>query len=149
MHISGVLPVVVAILAGLISGCADLPGTLFHVKLTEAPAESACSELAGVLSASLNLKVHASDFISLPRSNLRQCHIILQPGSTTSRVEVEILSDPPSRVLAVRIDERRHGEWASLSNSSRELASDVHSILQSRYGEAMVTVKHPTQGFAP
>jgi len=121
------LPVAVALSAGLIGGCVELPGIYYNVSINERPSEGDCLNLTDALTAKLDLQLQPSPY---------QCSVVLDSSGTDPARDVVINAYFRQRRLVVEIDELRSGNPTVPSSSTQQFAQQVMQIVQEQFPAA-------------
>lgn len=123
------LRVALGLSAGLIGGCAELPGIYYDVLFNERPSESDCVNLTDALTAKLDLQLQPSPY---------QCAVTLDnDGRNPARNVVIFASFRRGRIL-VEINELRFGSPTAPSPSTQQFAQQVMQIVHEQFPAAQL-----------
>ena len=123
------LRVALGLSAGLIGGCAELPGIYYDVLFNERPSESDCVNLTDALTAKLDLQLQPSPY---------QCAVTLDnDGRNPARNVVIFASFRRGRIL-VQINELRFGSPTAPSPSTQQFAQQVMQIVHEQFPAAQL-----------
>jgi hypothetical protein len=126
--------------AGLIGGCAELPGVYYNVLFDERPSESDCVNLTDALTAELNLRVQPSAY---------QCAVTLDNGGRTPPRNVIIFAYFRQQRILVEINELRSGSPTVPSPSTQQFAKEVMQIVHQRFPTARLVREREIVGPLP
>ena len=134
---SRVISLCLAILiAGISSGCVELPGFYYNVMLKEEPTGSDCANLVDALRTKLNLRVR--------EPSPYQCQVTLvNDGAKPSR-NVFINAFVRERRIVVEVN-----TWIAPSADGDQFVDRVMAIVREQFPSAELVRFRPTHGLAP
>jgi len=132
-----------------LGGCVtELPGTVYHVRLSTPPEIEECVKLGEAISTAVDatmLRPYYQEF--RPWSSRKTCVLEMTGHNEPSPCRIGVSTSTTDPTISLSITEAGFGK---LSPSSEDISHRIRALLAERYPTATILDLHPVQGpFAP
>ena len=133
-------------------GCVtELPGAVYHVRLSAPPDLDECVELGKAISAAVGASFLGPSYQEFrPWSSKKTCLVDMFGHNAPRPCRITVSTSTGDPTIYLSITESDGAGFKKLSPSSEDISRKVRALLTERYPSATILDLHPVQGpFAP